>query len=190
MPTYVNIHGRKMTRGLRPWLLIPKVLAVALYFGGVAAAAVVWWSSDWWRLAKDDPQRLLILDNINHIMVRLAVPALVLAMILGVGLTLLTGWRIMLLQRWMRVKLAFLLIFIPAAHFFMSSRALILRQAVHDGVEQHTAARQFSFGFVLVLIGTVLLIWLSRHKPRLGQPWGRVYKRLTRTNHATKGAKA
>lgn len=32
---YRNIHGRRSGRGIRPYLLTPKLLAVSVYFGGL-----------------------------------------------------------------------------------------------------------------------------------------------------------
>ena len=39
-PPYTNIFGRKPGRGVRPWLLIPKVIAVATFVGGYVATIV------------------------------------------------------------------------------------------------------------------------------------------------------
>ena len=36
-----NIYGRKWGRGMRPWLLIPKYICVALILGGLGAVVTV-----------------------------------------------------------------------------------------------------------------------------------------------------
>ena len=48
---YVNVHGRKGGRGVRPWLLIPKVLCLAIFVGAYVAATVLWF---YYRLGYSD----------------------------------------------------------------------------------------------------------------------------------------
>ena len=41
MANYTNIHGRRGGRGWRPYLLIPKYLAIGANFGGLLAAMII-----------------------------------------------------------------------------------------------------------------------------------------------------
>ncbi len=67
-----NQFGRKGGRGLRPWLLLPKMLAVGLYLGGLAAATLLRWARP------EDVETTHLLFR------RLILPALWLALIFGV----------------------------------------------------------------------------------------------------------
>jgi hypothetical protein len=73
--------GRRPTRGLRPWLLLPKLACVAIFIGSVAAACFVWFTSGWSALDPADPRRLWTVNLIGSVMRFLAVPALTLVAI-------------------------------------------------------------------------------------------------------------
>src|SRR5580765_4569297 len=73
-----NRYGRKGGRGIRPWLLIPKIIAVIVYVGGLA--------SDFTSLDLADPRRQLVLHQVSRLMVFLVVPALLLALVMGFAL--------------------------------------------------------------------------------------------------------
>jgi uncharacterized membrane protein len=167
--SYTNIHGRKAGRGIRPWLLLPKVIAVGLYLGALASTLVVWFSSDYLATDAGDPQRLAVLQTIRRLMLVLAVPALLTAMGFGVAL-LLQHPRQLLRLRWVRVKLATLAVLVPTAHWFLSSRLAMLREA-YPAEQAPPAAQQLTWGLVLTLITSVSVIILGRLKPRLGQNW-------------------
>ena len=128
MSSSPNRFGRQGGRGLRPWILLPKVIFVGLYLGSLAAALFGWTSSGFGALNKADPRRLWLLQQLSHLMLYVVVPCLLLALALGVAL-LLQHQRVLLRMRWLLVKLASLAILIPSAHLFARSRLTHLREA-------------------------------------------------------------
>lgn len=155
---YVNRFGRRPGRGIRPWLLLPKVIAAGLYLGGLAALLVVWTAG----CAPDLPGigRLLA--------VRLIVPAAAAANVLGMAL-LLQHPRIFLRMRWMQVKLLSVAVLMPASHLFLASRLALMRDAGGTPDGAPGAASQFAWGLALALAGSIWVIVLGRLKPRLGR---------------------
>lgn len=172
--TYENRWGRRQSRGFRPFLLIPKVIAVGLYLGGLAAALVFWLTSGLSSLPAADPRRLYILTQTGKLFEYLIVPALLCILALSVGLFL-QHPRQFIRMRWLLVKLASLLILIPSAHLYLSSRLHLLRAAYESGTANEAAAGQFTMGLLLTLAGSIWIIVLGRLKPRLGQNWARAY---------------
>lgn len=169
-----NRFGRRGGRGIRPWLLIPKVIAVAIYVGTLTAACAIWLAGDFNSLDKSDPQRMWMINLMRLLFVYVAVPALLLAIALGVAL-LMQMPRVLIRLRWLQVKLVLLAVLVPAAHLFISSRLKLLRDALDAGHANDAAARQFGIGLIATLIGTILVVILGRLKPRLGQNWARSY---------------
>jgi uncharacterized membrane protein len=163
MPEYVNQHGRKPGRGVRPLLLMPKVLGVAAYFGGTLAAAVLTCVTP--VKSTEDAARLA--DVVSRVFIWSAVPGLLVAIIFGV----LLFWQhrsAFAKMRWWRVKMLVLAVTIPAFHLFNSSRVGLLRKAAtaDDALRMLTELR---LGLAAAVIGGAVVIILGRHKPRLGQ---------------------
>lgn len=169
-----NRFGRRGGRGWRPWLLLPKVIAVGIYIGALASACVIWHSADFESLDAADPRRGWMIAQMRLLMVYLAVPALLAAMLLGIGL-LMQMPRVLLRLRWLQVKLILLAVVIPTAHLFVSSRLRLVREALAQGRTDDVAAAQFGVGLILTLLGSILIVILARLKPRLGQNWARAY---------------
>jgi uncharacterized membrane protein len=167
-PPYTNVHGRKPGRGIRPWLIAAKVIAVALYVGGLASVTFIWLTSDYNALPPDDPRRQWLLNLVGRMMVYFVVPALLVAMLLGV-LLLLQHPRVFLRMRWLQVKLILLLILIPAGHFWCRARVRELRNLHAPPKVHHLAARGLSWGLVGTLVGSVVVVVIGRTKPRLAQ---------------------
>jgi hypothetical protein len=186
--SYVNRFGRRQGRGIRPWLLLPKVVAVGLYLGGLGAALVVWLTGDLASLDKGDPRRVWIINEVAGLMVWLVVPSVHCAMVLGVGL-LLQHARQLLRMRWLVVKLASLAVLLPAAHWFCASRLASLRQAATAHTANDGAAAQFAWGSVLALAGSLWIVVLGRLKPRLGQNWARSYHASMTSDQAPAGGR-
>jgi uncharacterized membrane protein len=172
--TYVNQFGRRQSRGVRPWLLLPKVLAVGVYLGGLAAALVLWVSSGFGAMDASDPRRLWVIAQVGRLIEFMVVPALLCAVGLGVAL-MMQHPRQFVRMRWLLVKLISLAALIPAAHFFCSSRLGMLRQAFEQHTKNDGAARQLTWGLGLTLAASVWIVVLGRLKPRLGQNWARTY---------------
>lgn len=170
---------RKPGRGLRPYLLIPKVLAVAVYFGTTFSAAVLWFLQigcrDLDKLYMNLGLVMTQVMTIRTMIVFMAVPALVLALVLGV-LLILEHPRVMLKLRWLQVKLILLGVGIPSFHIYMASRLYHFRHILESGTLDASLRTQLNVGFALLLIWSVLLIWLGRHKPKLWQNWARSFR--------------
>ncbi|MCC6579564.1 MAG: hypothetical protein IT440_03925 [Phycisphaeraceae bacterium] len=166
--------ARKGGRGWRPWLLLPKVLAVAVYFGSLAATATAWIG----RASALPSQADLCLAHL--LLTRLVIPALTITLLLGALLTL-QHPRVLAAQRWWQAKAAILFILVPGAHLFMASRMMLLRQAMASPGQPELAmglARQMEMGFVLILAASAVVMFLGRHKPRFGQNWARTFAKI------------
>jgi len=170
---FKNIHGRKLTRGIRPFLLIPKVLAVAVYFGGLVAAAAVWFIVPGPQ-NKLDPTAITRIDQIGRLFDFVIVPGLLAAILFGVLLFFQHSASFARL-RWWQIKMVVLLAGVPGAHFFMSSRLALVRAAWHARDINEAAERQLSAGFVVIMGVSTIVVILGRLKPRLGQNWARSY---------------
>lgn len=165
---YINIYGRRGGRGIRPWLIIPKIIFIAMYLGGLAAVTFIWITSDFNSLAPDDPRRAWVLHLVGLLMVRFVVPCLVVVLILGIVL-LAQMPRVFLRMRWLQVKLIALVILIPTGHFWCRARVNVLRNPhAPPGVHQ-IAARELSQGLVGTLLGSIAIVAIGRLKPRFGQ---------------------
>lgn len=171
-PEFVNIHGRRWGRGWRPYLLLPKVVCVAVALGGTVMLLTLVFlrpvpaaGAEWLEQA-----RLIRLGY-----TRVIVPALFGAMLLGAGLLLHHG-RVLLRLRWLQVKLAVVLACVPALHLYMRSRSLALQAALREPADLALvqSLRQQLFGGTLAVLAFLLIVLLlGRIKPRLGQDYTR-----------------
>lgn len=98
--TFTNKHGRQFTRGVRPYLLLPKVLCVAAYFGGLIAMLLV-----------DRPMRLHTI---------LVLPAGAGAVMFG-ALLLLMHRSLLIRMRWLQMKLLLVAIGLIGGHVWYAS---------------------------------------------------------------------
>jgi len=169
-----NIHARRGGRGVRPWLLVPKVVAIALYLGGLAAVTFIWVGSNYNAMPVDDPRRAWVLNLVGRLMVFFVVPALLVVMLLGV-LLLLQHPGIYLRMRWLQAKLLVLVLVIPFGHFWCRTQTLTLRDPAAPLEAQRIAARRLSYGLAGTLIGSIGVVVIGRSRPRLGQNWARDY---------------
>jgi uncharacterized membrane protein len=166
MTVYKNKHGRRPGRGVRPWLLIPKVLSVGALFGGFMGASVLLHASD----PQNPEQWARLIETVGTLFRRLIVPA-VLCVILFGALLLLQHMRVFLTLRWVRVKLVLLLVTLPPLH--LTGRWLIdhARRALEAGqldrVEE--LMRRFTLTVDLAVLAVIVVVVIGRHKPRLGQ---------------------
>lgn len=182
--THRNRLGRSGGRGLRPLLLLPKVLAVAVYSGGLAATVFVWFT----RGGASGPPSEDLIFLVRDLITRLVVPALLVCLLLGTALTLMHR-DVFTRLRWWRTKVALLVPGLPLSHWFMATRLVRLHDAAVAGQADAAARNQFSAGLVVVLLGSLLVIVLGRHKPRLGQNWARDYAGIAgRAGRAHRGA--
>ena len=174
MPAYRNVHGRWPGRGIRPWLLGPKVLCVNVYFGALIAAAVVWSLAT--LRAGTDPPPLELLHALRLLFLCAVVPALLGAMLFGT-LLFFQHPRQFLRLRWWQVKMAMIAVMVPTAHLYMSAHLAAARAAALDGARPDAAMRQFGAALAMLIALSAVVILLGRLKPRLGQNWARAWKR-------------
>ncbi|MHC4994777.1 MAG: hypothetical protein ACYTGQ_06935 [Planctomycetota bacterium] len=144
-----NQYGRKGGRGIRPWLLIPKVLAVGCVVGGLVAMGVV---SCW-----DDNNAVVL---VGLILERVVGPGVTVAIVFGVGLFrqhAVVFWR----MRWLRIKMFLVIVFLGSLLFLWDHV-----QVVAGGDQEALSALRWN---LVVSIGmAVALVILGRMKPRLG----------------------
>jgi uncharacterized membrane protein len=164
---YINKFGRTGGRGIRPWLLIPKIFSLVTYVGGFCAVLVLWIASDFTSLAMGDPRRALILHQVSRILVFLIVPAALTTILFGI-LLLLQHPRVFLSRRWMQVKLIALLTVIPTCHFYARSQYTQIKITTEKSVSDAAAGR-FQLSIVAAIAGSAVVIVIGRLKPRLGQ---------------------
>lgn len=165
---HVNRYVRKGGRGVRPWLLIPKVLALAIFVGGYAAASVLWIA---YRMGIGDSATWAV-PAVSAIFRWVIVPALISTLLFGV-LLVLQHPVIFLQRRWLQVKLLFVLI-LPAIHFvarktFQEIKAVLAGEAELPAAGFETACARFTICIVGGLLCAVGILVLGRLKPRLGQ---------------------
>ena len=175
MSTPTNQHGRKWGRGLRPWLLIPKVLCVAAGFGATLAAAACLLCVG----AGDTHDQIVTMATLGLVLLDWIVcPSLVIAAALGVWLLVTHGFHL-LRMRWLALKLIVIIGLMPWPMLGGRSQMLWLIETDPMCNSAYPAG-----GVRLGLVnlgGAVLLwiaiIWLGRHKPRLGQNIATVYQK-------------
>ena len=149
---------------MRPWLLIPKVLGVAMYFGGVTAAAAIAFSASPATAAEHQA----VATSIARIFLFAAVPGLVLAILCGLALLASHG-KPFLRLRWLQVKLALLVVTIPLFHIWISGMVADLRQVEQVTTDVDATFAVLRVALLLAAALAVIVIVLGRHKPRLGQ---------------------
>ena len=164
----VNRFGRKPGRGIRPWLLLPKVIAICIYVGGLASVLGMLIASGFASMDVSDARRELVLNVVSRLMVFLVVPALLIAMMMGIALFC-QHPKEFSRMRWWRLKMLLLFVVIPTSHFFCRSRFTLLRDA-SDRIVSTSLAHQLMWGLAGALAGSVLIFILGRIKPRLGTP--------------------
>jgi hypothetical protein len=173
---YPNLHGRKGSRGIRPWLLIPKVLAVGAYFGGLLAAIALWLIAC--SLARDTANLrdvVVILHLVGWLFEFLIVPSLLASILLGVLLFVQHPGPFARL-RWWQAKMVTLVLGVPLAHLYLSSRLPVLREETAAADEWNAAlATRITWVLAATLLVSVWVIVLGRLKPRLGQNWALSY---------------
>lgn len=166
MPTYKNKHGRLPGRGLRPWVLIPKILSIGALFGGFLAAAVILHSNQ----PKTPEQWNTLIETVGTLFTHLIVPAVLCVILFGI-LLILMHFRVFLSMRWVQVKLVLLLVSLAPLHF--AGRWLIghARMALEAGDLDRVDVLmgRFTLTVDLAVLALIVVIVIGRHKPRLGQ---------------------
>ncbi len=165
----MNKHGRKPGRGLRPWLLISKLIGVAMYVGGLAAVTTILLAGG----ERTAAQWADVMADVARVFDWVIIPGISTAVALGVGLVLMHG-KVMLRMRWLQAKLGLAVVCIPTLHILGHETMEQIEEVVRIG-EPHTPHGLIEKFVVIVIAGLVfglLMLWLGRHKPRLGQRFG------------------
>jgi len=166
---YVNVHGRKGGRGVRPWLLIPKVLCLAIFVGAYVAATVLWF---YYRLGYSDGA-VWPVRAVSVVFRGVIIPSLIATLLFGL-LLFAQHPKVFITRRWLQAKLVIAVALIGthtiARGTFQSIKAVVLEASWQgDTTEIEAKCARFSVCLILGLIGAVLLVILGRLKPRLGQ---------------------
>ena len=167
MSDYRNKHGRKPGRGLRPWLLLPKLFGIATYFGGLVCALALLCTVN----MNDAIERSLLIHFLGNMFVFAIVPGLIVAMLMGALLLWHHGkpvWQ----MRWLRVKLTVVAVSTPLFHLLGRSLLHAAAQATDDAVSI-AALERFRLLVLSAVVVTGVIIGMGRHKPRLGQQLGK-----------------
>jgi hypothetical protein len=119
-------------------------------------------------------------ELISRIYMRLIVPGLVVAATFGMLLAA-SIWRVMVRMRWFVVKMALVVVAVPALHVFMRSRLTalhaLLAEPIPDLGDAAALRGQLLLGTSVAIAFAVATIILGRVKPRLGQDYGRTFSR-------------
>lgn len=166
-----NQHGRIGGRGVRPWLLIPKVVAVATLFGSLVAFVIIAFGEG----GRDPLMHESFAATLGRIYWRAIVPALAVAMICGWLLFFqhpIVFWR----MRWIKTK------------SYVGSAAVVAIATLGWTIGQLQPGQRLEWQNALDItqasslaatVLSVIVIWLGRHKPRLGQKLGPPRRRST-----------
>lgn len=169
---YRNQFGRKPGRGWRPWLILPKSLAVSLFVGGLVATAVFFHGIRLPENATPALQDLRRLAMLRTLFLTTVVPGASACLLLGLLLTLGHG-RAFIRLRWWQIKTAMAIVGMAGAHFWMASRLEMLADAWRRERVAQDIQNQLAVGFVVVGLLAVALVWLGRIKPNFRQNWAR-----------------
>ena len=163
MAAYTNIHARQWGRGIRPWLLLPKCFFVALLLGGLFALALLAAACTLANTAEQSQFAWVLLRTVFRYQV---IPATIGAVVFGV-LLLAQHRREFVRMRWMRVKLALVVIAAPSLHLWLSSGVISLSAA-------NSSPGRLLPALTTALAFFALIAVLGRLKPRLWQCYGSV----------------
>lgn len=172
-----NVHGRRPGRGLRPYLIVMKILAVGTFLGGLVAVEVGLLLApqptgiEAWRSEADTLQRIYNFAILPGLATALAFGALLFASI----------WRVIIRMRWFMTKMVLIGLAVPALHVYLSTRVMGLESLLADSAPDLQRASelrgQIALGTAATIVFAVAAIILGRVKPRLGQDYGRTLAR-------------
>jgi len=169
-----NIYGRRWGRGVRPYLLMVKLVCVSAFLGGLmmVLALGVWYR----RSGSPDggPGFVWMTATAYRFVI---VPGATGAVTMGV-LLLASIWRVLIRMRWFVAKACLVIVGMPTLHLVMSSRVDQLERAVRGGTEPAVRVAlegRILLGTAAALVLGLVIAWLGRIKPRLGQDFGRTF---------------
>jgi hypothetical protein len=173
---YQNVYGRKPGRGIRPYVILPKYVFVSIFVGGLFSMLVQGFLLPTPDQTEDWRRREWLLTN-SYVFV--IVPGLLGGMITGLVL-LFTHFSVFIRMRWLQVKLVLIAICVPTLHFYMRGKAQELHAVLARGTAEdlQTAAALWSDlrgGTIASIAFALMIVFLGRIKPRLGQDYGRTF---------------
>jgi len=168
MSEVTNRFGRKRGRGLRPWLITVKIVGLIGFMGGLAAlAALILLGPE----GQTIPQWLMLKTVVRMVFYPCVFGGLFLTVIAGLALWLQLP-LIFLRMRWFKLKLIWLLFFIPGSHLYARWQMLQWHDAIDAGrledISRHY--QQVGYVFAVSLVVFFVPMVLGRIKPRLKQP--------------------
>jgi uncharacterized membrane protein len=172
---YENIHGRRQGRGIRPYLLIVKLFAIAVCVGTLTAVlALVFLHGR----PTDGRVWEFELSILGRAYLLLVIPSIAVTLLMGVLLWS-THAKAFLRMRWLQAKLVLVLLCLPTLHLLMRHwmhrlGELVPPDAVNESATLAIRAKLVG-GSAAALSVAVLLIILGRIKPRLGQDYGKTF---------------
>ncbi len=171
--TYTNRHGRKWGRGLRPYLIVPKLFFVAGFLGGLMGTLMIVYAQP---VPATPAEWAGHLDLVHRAYSHLIVPCLVGAMLFGLVL-LSSHFRAFIRMRWFQVKIFLVAVGVPCLHVYMYDRMQMLTRFVQEErfVEATAYRGHMASGTVAALAFGLVVLFLGRVKPRLGQDYGRTF---------------
>jgi hypothetical protein len=167
MVTPSNQSARRGGRGLRPWLLIVKVIGLIFFIGGLASMAVL-------GVLGPRPETLegwRTLRAVVHTgVLRCVLPGALLAIACGVALFLRHPGMFLRL-RWFRLKAVLLIVATPGLHFWSRGRVRGLDEALAAGRLDEVSQRwrEVATSFVVAVVIYLAIVAIGRFKPRLGE---------------------
>jgi uncharacterized membrane protein len=170
---YQNIYGRQWGRGIRPYLLFPKIIFVGIFLGGLVNLLVLVLLQPTPATAGDWHLQVLMIHRAYAYVI---IPALIGTLAMGL-LLLSTHFRAFAGMRWFQLKIMLVVICVPVLHTFMRSRFMALQAVLaHEDLTAAAAIRlQLQWGTVGALAFALTVIFLGRIKPRLGQNYARTF---------------
>ncbi len=169
MTEYVNIHGRRRGRGIRPWLLIAKITGLVLTLGGLASAAA---AGILGPRPTDREGWILLREAMHSAFVPCVVGGTFLTIFAGITLWLQMP-RAFLRMRWLKLKLVLIAVLIVPLHFIARLQVMDFDEMVQTASMEELATVWDRLA-VALLIGFVFLLLIAsigRIKPRLGQSY-------------------
>lgn len=174
---YRNIHGRRAGRGLRPILIVLKLLCVSVFIGGLVVVLAGFVLAPQTRDAQAWREQAALLSRYYAYAI---VPGISGALVCG---TLLAAsfLRVIIQMRWFQVKIFVVAVAMPALHLYLRSRSGDLRdvlaQSSPDIGRVAAIHSQIVDGMLVALGVAVVVLVLGRLKPRLGQDYGKTFSR-------------
>ena len=176
MMEYVNEHGRRRGRGIRPWLILAKLIGLFCFIGGLFAAAGLMFGGP---LPADRAEWKLAAEYLHWIIVPGMVGGGILALAAGVCLWLQMP-RVFLRMRWFKVKVVLVVVLVGGFHLWGRFTALMLHEALDKPAriaEVPPLWDRLSLILLLAFFAMLPIVYLGRVKPRLGQPIGPAAKK-------------